>query len=184
MERTFMSLRCPACGREFDVTLFEFNNEVICPCGERLSLSKGHELRHRRSEEERGTEDSKGRDGESLERGPGKGESARKDARSIDWESLEKEIFGAVNARERELDRRRAQEIREIADRISSLILQKDMPRVDIEIEIKNFRAFVLDHFPEREELFRAIYVNRFRRLWDQFRSGEGPLFGSEGKVR
>jgi len=38
-----MSLRCPNCGREYDVTLFEFNREVTCACGERLSLKKGHE---------------------------------------------------------------------------------------------------------------------------------------------
>jgi DNA-directed RNA polymerase subunit RPC12/RpoP len=138
-----MALRCPACGREFDVTLFEFNREVVCPCGERLSLKKGHEQ-----------------------------------PRDINWETLEKEIFGAVNARQRQIDRVKAQEIREMADKISSLILQKDIARIDIEIEIKNFRAFVLEHFPEKEELFKAIYINRFRRLWDQFRGDEGPLFG------
>jgi len=179
-----MSLRCPACGREFDVTLFEFNREVVCPCGEKLSLKKGHELRR---------DSGRGKDGEGTskrgEKTPGKGASKkdkgdRKPLRNIDWDSLEKEIFGAVNARQKQLDRARAQEIREIADRISSLILQKDMPRVDIEIEIKNFRTFVLEHFPEKEELFKAIYINRFRRLWNQFRGGEGPLFGSEGKVK
>ena len=151
-----MSFRCPACGREFDVTLFEFSREVVCPCGEKLSLKKGHELWRR----------------------------PRGGLRKIDWDSLEKEIFGAVNARQRELDHARAREIRDAADRISTMILQKDMPRVDIEIEIRKLRAFVLEQFPEKEELFKAIYVGRFVRLWNQFRKGEGPLFGPEGKVK
>ncbi len=28
-----MAVRCPRCGKEFDVTLFEFGNTVLCVCG-------------------------------------------------------------------------------------------------------------------------------------------------------
>lgn len=149
-----MSLRCPRCGREHDVTLFEFDREVVCACGELLSLKNGHE--------------EKGEVG-GADRAP---------IRDIDWESLEKEIFDAVNARPRRMDVRRVEEIRGMADRISELIKQSDLPRVDIEIEVRNFREYVLEHFPEKEELFKAIYINRFRRLWEEHRKGEGPLFG------
>ncbi len=146
-----MSIRCRKCGREFDVTLFEYGKSVDCPCGESVSLHSGH------------TEHS----GES---GAGKCD--------IDWESLEKEIFGAVDKRQRREDWERMQRIRRRADRVVSLIFQKDMPRVDVEIQINAFRKEVLEHFPEKEELFDAIYLGRFRRLWEQFRQGEEPLFG------
>jgi len=156
-----MSLRCPKCQREYDVTLFEFNSEITCSCGERLSLNTGHERSSRK-------------DGSAADAGGGKL------PRDIDWEALEREIFSAVNARPRKVDGERAKEIREMADRISALITQSDLPRVDIEIEIRQFRAYVLEHFPEKEELFKAIYISRFRRLWDEHRKGEGPLFGSK----
>jgi DNA-directed RNA polymerase subunit RPC12/RpoP len=149
-----MSLRCPKCGREYDVTLFEFDREVVCACGKRLTLKNAHEA---------------GGDARAPRRGP---------IRDIDWESFEREIFEAVNARPRRIDTARVNEIREMADRISALITQSDLPRVDIEIEVRKFREYVLEHFPEKEELFRAIYINRFRRLWDEHRRGEGPLFG------
>jgi hypothetical protein len=153
-----VSLRCPKCKREYDVSLFEFNREITCSCGERLSLRTGHL--------EGGAKGSK-EDGESP-----------RPIRDIDWESFEREIFGAVDARSPKVDAQRAKEIRGMADRISSLITGTDLPRVDIEIEIRNFRAYVLEHFPEKEELFKAIYVSRFRRQWEEHRKGEGPLFG------
>ena len=33
-----MSVRCPKCKKEYDVTLFEFGREVVCDCGEKLGL--------------------------------------------------------------------------------------------------------------------------------------------------
>jgi hypothetical protein len=83
-----------------------------------------------------------------------------------------------VNARQQTRDYEQAEEIRRRADRISSLILHSDLPRVDIEIEIQKFREYVLEIFPEKEELLDSVYVNRFRRLWDQFRDTDDPLFG------
>lgn len=120
-------------------------------------MKKGHEIR-------------RGERGAAAKRGP---------IREIDWASFEKEIFAAANAREQTVvDREKAARIRAMADRIVGLIRTSDLPRVDIEIEIRNFREYVLENFPEKEELFKAIYINRFRRLWDEHRKGEGPLFG------
>jgi hypothetical protein len=31
-----MAIPCPRCGRQYDVTLFEFGRTVDCDCGERL----------------------------------------------------------------------------------------------------------------------------------------------------
>ena len=92
-----------------------------------------------------------------------------------DWKD-EGDFFEAAG--ERFADGRRAEDIRRAADRISSLILHSDMQAIDIEIEIESFRRDVLGEFPDRGELFDAIYLARFRRLWSQFRKGEGELFG------
>ena len=93
------------------------------------------------------------------------------------WED-EREIFDS--AAERFADGGRAEAFRLSADRIATLILHSDMPRIDVEIQIESFREEVLAEFPDRGELFEAIYLARFKRLWEQFRSGEGELFGYE----
>ena len=85
----------------------------------------------------------------------------------IDWEVLERELFESAGIA---IDRRRARGIRTEADRIVSMILDADMPRIDIEIAIRSFRSGVLEEFPGREELFDALYLGRFRRIWEQFR--------------
>ncbi len=36
-----MSLSCPKCGRQFDVTLFEYGRKVACECGEIVTLRSG-----------------------------------------------------------------------------------------------------------------------------------------------
>jgi DNA-directed RNA polymerase subunit RPC12/RpoP len=150
-----MSLRCPKCGREHDVALFQFGREIVCSCGRRLSLKDGHQAT-----------DAEGAAG-------GAGPIGR-----IDWNAFEKEIFDSANARSRRVDTQRVMEIRGMADRICALIKDSDLPRVDIEIEVRKFREYVLEHFPEKEELFKTIYINRFIRLWEDHRKGEGPLFG------
>ena len=132
-----MSIRCPHCGHEFDVTLFQFGRRVRCSCGEIVAMESKH--------------------GKSSE-----GE-------------IEREIF--ESAERRFADGRRADAFRRSADRIASLILHSDMPRVDIEIKIRSFRQEVLAEFPDRGELFDAIYLARFKRFWSQFRPGEGSLF-------
>ena len=37
-----MALQCPQCGRQYDVTLFEFERSVVCACGMVLDLQRGH----------------------------------------------------------------------------------------------------------------------------------------------
>lgn len=32
-----MALECPSCGAQFDATLFAFDREVLCDCGERVT---------------------------------------------------------------------------------------------------------------------------------------------------
>lgn len=34
-----MAIRCPHCGHEYDVTLFQFDQKVRCHCGKELNLS-------------------------------------------------------------------------------------------------------------------------------------------------
>ena len=37
-----MALICPKCGRQYDVTLFEFGHHVICDCGQKVTLKEGN----------------------------------------------------------------------------------------------------------------------------------------------
>ena len=60
------------------------------------------------------------------------------------------------------------------ADRIVNLILHTTMPRVDIEIQIENFREECARRFPGSEDLFDMVYGSRFQRIWDQW-SQERP---------
>ncbi len=93
----------------------------------------------------------------------------------IDWEEFERELFESAG---RELDIARARGIRIEADGIVSMILDPDMPKVDIEIAVRSLRSRVLAEFPGREELFDALYLGRFRRIWEQFRPEGGRLLG------
>ncbi len=34
-----MAIRCPACGQEYDVALFQFDRKIRCHCGKELELS-------------------------------------------------------------------------------------------------------------------------------------------------
>jgi hypothetical protein len=137
-----MAIKCPDCGRQFDITLFEYGKTVICPCGRELSLE------HR----------------EILLEYSG-------------MEELERDIFQSSRSREeRERDRERMDRIKWEADKISSLILYSDMQRIDVEIAISKFREEVLADFPDKKQLLEALYLARFRRLWEQFRPGEGEL--------
>jgi len=39
-----MAIQCPACGREYDVTLFQFGKLVRCECGRDIELSHRLEI--------------------------------------------------------------------------------------------------------------------------------------------
>jgi len=69
-----------------------------------------------------------------------------------------------------EADRRQAMaELAREADRIVNLILHSDLPRVDVEIEIENFREACLRRYPDGEALFDMVYASRFERIWEQW---------------
>lgn len=98
----------------------------------------------------------------------------------IDWEKLEREVFGGRGEVEGLEDRRRAESFSREADEIVDLILTFDMPKVDVEIRIRSFRERVLEEFPEKAALFEAVYIGRFRRIWEQFRREGRLLDGDE----
>lgn len=64
-------------------------------------------------------------------------------------------------------------EIQREADRICSLIVASDYPEIDIELMKAALRDKVEEYFPDRGYLFDMIYESRFRRLCEQFRTGE-----------
>ncbi|HUU10710.1 MAG TPA: hypothetical protein VM431_09245 [Phycisphaerae bacterium] len=55
------------------------------------------------------------------------------------------------------------------SDRIVNLILHTGLPRVDIEVQIQNFRAKCLRRYPDGDALFEMIYASRFRRILEQW---------------
>lgn len=59
------------------------------------------------------------------------------------------------------------------ADEISHLIVNTDLPWVDIEIRIEKLRGEASELFPGKEYLFELIYDSRFKRLWSQWREGK-----------
>ena len=69
-------------------------------------------------------------------------------------------------------DRRAREGLDELSrqsDRIVNLILYSSLPRVDIEIQIEQFREECLRRYPGREDLFEMVYASRFRRIWQQW---------------
>jgi len=69
-------------------------------------------------------------------------------------------------------DRRAREGLEELSrqsDRIVNLILYSSLPRIDIEIQIENFREECLRRYPGSEDLFEMIYASRFRRIWQQW---------------
>ena len=65
--------------------------------------------------------------------------------------------------------------LKRAVDRVCSLILISDYPDIDIEIEKGKVRQLAEELFPDRMDLYEMIYESRFRRLWEQFRSGQDP---------
>ena len=57
------------------------------------------------------------------------------------------------------------------ADDISRMILNTDLPWIDIELQIANLRREAERLFPLKMDLFDLIYINRFKRLWEQWRA-------------
>lgn len=64
-----------------------------------------------------------------------------------------------------------AERLRRQPDRICSMILYSDIPRIDIEFEIAEMRRLCEDEAPGGPALFDALYVSRFDRPWAQWRA-------------
>lgn len=37
-----MAIICPKCGKQYDVTLFQFDKAILCECGEKVKGSQSH----------------------------------------------------------------------------------------------------------------------------------------------
>ena len=81
--------------------------------------------------------------------------------------------LGAMITREMQIEgetqRLRSFQLR--ADEIADLIVNSDLPWVDVAIRIEGLRAEAARLFPLKLDLFEMIYVSRFRRLWEQWRT-------------
>jgi hypothetical protein len=69
-----------------------------------------------------------------------------------------------------ERETRRLRDFQSCADDVAWLIVDTDLPWVDIAIRIEELRAEAERLFPQKKDLFDLIYVNRFHRLWQQWR--------------
>lgn len=65
------------------------------------------------------------------------------------------------------------QEIKRLTDHVCFLILNSDLPAIDIEIEKNKVRERCLELYPDKAQLYDMIYESRFQRLWEQFRTEE-----------
>ncbi|HOR27196.1 MAG TPA: hypothetical protein PLS90_06975 [Candidatus Sumerlaeota bacterium] len=66
-----------------------------------------------------------------------------------------------------------AERLKRQSHRICTEILQSDVEWVDIAIQIERMRAMCEAEAPDKLELFEALYVARFTRLWQQWREPE-----------
>ena len=64
------------------------------------------------------------------------------------------------------------------SDRIVTLILHSDLPWIDIALEISQMRQRVEEEAPEMLDAFERIYVARFERIREQWRSEEAEEMG------
>ena len=69
-----------------------------------------------------------------------------------------------------ERETRRLRDFQSCAYDVARLIVDTDLPWVDVAIRIEKLRAAAGQLFPLKQNVFDLIYVSRFRRLWDQWR--------------
>jgi hypothetical protein len=65
---------------------------------------------------------------------------------------------------------RHLQSFQRKADAISHLILNTDLPWIDVAIQIDRLREEALRLWPRKRWLFDMVYLKRFERLWQQWR--------------
>ena len=56
------------------------------------------------------------------------------------------------------------------ADAIVHLIVNTDVPWIDVNLAIEHLREDAQRLFPSKMEVFELIFVHRFKRLWQQWR--------------
>lgn len=81
-----------------------------------------------------------------------------------------------METREQQIERENnlLRRLRYMSDDICHLIVNTDLPWVDIAIQIEHFRQILHRWCPTKDEWFDRIYLARFRRLWSDWR-GESP---------
>ena len=67
------------------------------------------------------------------------------------------------------------------ADAIAHLIVNTELPWVDVSIRIQRLREEAERLFPLKMRLFELIYMSRYRRLWNQWRADEASFDGHPG---
>jgi hypothetical protein len=79
-----------------------------------------------------------------------------------------------------EAERAMAQPTQDLAEflrresfRICSMIFNPEFPKADIALQIHQLREYCETAAPEKADLFEAVYVGRFRRLWEQWREAD-----------
>jgi hypothetical protein len=117
-----LAIQCPACGRQYDVTLFQFGKSVPCSCGGRVDAHRPHSP-------------------------PSPLHLAR--------------------------ERERLSDFQRRADLVSSMVLDDDLPWVDVAIAIERLRDLAEEWVPGRGDFFQMVYESRFERLRQQFRPAD-----------
>jgi hypothetical protein len=135
-----MAALCPSCGKEFDITLFQFGRAIVCDCGTVL-----HEPEHRIVLPRR-----------DFPADPtGTPSTSRASIPSVRDPRDEGNLL--------------MEELRRRADRICQLILRSDFPLVDVGIERARLRDWCEMMVPDRLDLYEMVYESRFERLIEQF---------------
>src|SRR5690242_10822973 len=77
-----------------------------------------------------------------------------------------------------------AEQLKRADHRICTLILNSDLQWIDVAIQIEQMRDLCLAQAPDKGDLFEALYVSRFRRLWDQWHDDHPGQLGNHAGQR
>ena len=87
-------------------------------------------------------------------------------AQTVNMESRQDQI---------EREERYLRQFQRQADEICHLIVNTDLPFVDIAIQIERLRRETERLYPRKLPLFEMVYRSRFKRLWQQWRPADDP---------
>ena len=68
-----MALVCPRCGRQYDITLFEFGRSVTCECGTVVTLKSGKTAYLRAGSDTTSSDESRRGEPDNHPAGPSEG---------------------------------------------------------------------------------------------------------------